>query len=88
MPMADDGNSYIMSPGVQMLTSGWSSCSRKSIREFLENGLGDCLLDEPQDHVFRLPQMPPGAMYDANFQCAQRFRIPGVVSCDMGSETN
>jgi hypothetical protein len=88
MPMADDVNNYVMAPDVQMATSRWSSCSRKFMQEFLDNGLGDCLLDEPQDHNFRLPQMPPGAMYDADFQCAQEFQSPDIVSCDMGPETN
>jgi hypothetical protein len=54
-PMDDDGNFYVMSPTVKTGISSWSSCSRKSMKEFLENGLGDCLLDEPQDHSFRLP---------------------------------
>jgi hypothetical protein len=87
-PMADEVNAYVMSADVQMATSGWSSCSRAFMQEFLENGLGDCLLDEPQDHNFRLPQIPPGVMYDANYQCAQEFKSPDVVSCDMGPETN
>ena len=87
-PMADDGSLYVMSPNIQIGISSWSSCSRNSMQEFLQNGLGDCLLDEPQDHSFRFPQMPPGAMYDANFQCSQKFRKPGVVSCDMGPEKN
>ena len=87
-PMADDGNTYVMSPNVQMGISRWSSCSRKSMQEFLENGLGDCLLDAPQDHSFQVPEMPPGAMYDANFQCARPFRSPDLVSCDMGPEIN
>lgn len=88
MPMADDVNAYVMSPHVQMATSSWSSCSRNSTQDFLESGLGDCLLDEPQDHNFRLPQIPPGPIYEANFQCAQEFQSPDIVSCDMGPETN
>jgi len=87
-PVADDGNIYVMSPLIKMGISSWSSCSRKSMQEFLESGRGDCLLNVPQDHSFRLPQMPPGAIYDANFQCAQRFHSPNVTSCDMGPEIN
>lgn len=87
-PVADDGNIYVMSPSVKMGISSWSSCSRKSMQEFLESGRGDCLLDAPQDHSFRLSQIPPGAIYDANLQCAQPFQSPDVVSCDMGPEIN
>ena len=85
-----DGNGipYVMSPRVHVQTSNWSPCSTKSMQKFLENGSGDCLLDAPQDHSFRLTPMPPGAMYDANLQCAQQLGSPDVVSCDMGPETN
>ncbi|KDR20850.1 A disintegrin and metalloproteinase with thrombospondin motifs 12, partial [Zootermopsis nevadensis] len=87
-PMADKVNAHVMSPYVQMATANWSTCSKKFMQEFLDNGLGDCLLDEPQEYNFNLPDMPPGAMYDANFQCAQDFKIPDTVSCDMGPEAN
>jgi hypothetical protein len=87
-PFADEVNAHVMSPYVQMATSDWSTCSKKFMQEFLDNGLGDCLLDEPQEHNFKFPEMPPGAMYDANFQCAQEFQNPNVVSCDRGPETN
>lgn len=86
--MGDDDNLYVMLPRVKTGISTWSSCSRKSLQEFLENDLGNCLLDEPQDHSFLLPQMPPETIYDAKFQCSQKFQIPGVMSCDMGPETN
>ena len=26
----------------------WSVCSKKAVTEFLQDGRGDCLLDEPQ----------------------------------------
>ena len=54
-PVADDSNIYVMSPRVKMGISTWSSCSRKSMQEFLESGRGGCLLDAPQDYSFRLP---------------------------------
>ncbi|XP_021935392.1 A disintegrin and metalloproteinase with thrombospondin motifs 12-like [Zootermopsis nevadensis] len=87
-PMADEVNAHVMSPFVQMATANWSTCSKKFMQEFLDSGLGDCLLDEPQAHNFKFPEMPPGAMYDANFQCGQEFQNPDVVSCDMGPEKN
>ncbi|XP_069698808.1 A disintegrin and metalloproteinase with thrombospondin motifs 12-like [Periplaneta americana] len=87
-PFADDVNAHVMSPYVQMATANWSICSKRFMQEFLDNDLGDCLLDEPQDHNFNIPEMPPGAMYDANFQCAQEFRNPEAKYCDMGPETN
>jgi len=45
--MADNGNRYVMSPYVQMGISHWSSCSRKSMQEFLEKGLGTACWTHP-----------------------------------------
>jgi hypothetical protein len=87
-PFADEVNAYIMSPNVQSAIAGWSTCSRQAVQEFLDNDLGDCLLDEPQDHNFKFPEMPPGAMYDADFQCIHKFRNPEAVACDKGPDTN
>jgi hypothetical protein len=51
--MTDKVNAYVMSPDVRMAISSWPSCNRKSMKEFLEHGLGDCLLNEFQDHNFQ-----------------------------------
>ncbi|KAJ9585149.1 hypothetical protein L9F63_003040, partial [Diploptera punctata] len=85
---ADEFNSHVMSPYVQLATANWSTCSKKFMQEFLEYDLGDCLLDEPQDHNFKTIDMPPGAMYDATFQCRQIFNNPNAEFCDQGPEKN
>lgn len=37
-------------------------------------GLGNCLLDKPSDtEDFQYPELPPGIMYDANYQCRLQF---------------
>jgi len=85
-PQPDEYYAYVMSPYVQMATLNWSVCSKKFMQEFLDNDLGECLLDEPQDHNFKIPEMPPGAMYDANYQCTQEFQNPNATACDMGPD--
>ncbi|PSN50868.1 A disintegrin and metalloproteinase with thrombospondin motifs 12 [Blattella germanica] len=87
-PFADKFNAYVMSPYVQLATSVWSKCSLKFIQEFLDHDFGDCLLDEPQNHNFEGIDMPPGAMYDANFQCQQIFNRLDIVFCDQGPRLN
>ncbi|XP_071564717.1 A disintegrin and metalloproteinase with thrombospondin motifs 7 [Temnothorax nylanderi] len=81
-PSKDTDDSYfIMSPIVFLYTIRWSSCSRKFITAFLESGLGDCLNDNPRSppEKLRYPNMLPGAMYDAAFQCDMQF--PGSKVC-------
>ncbi|KAG5335616.1 ATS7 metalloproteinase, partial [Acromyrmex heyeri] len=81
-PSKDMDDSYfIMSPIVFLYTIRWSSCSRKFITAFLESGLGDCLNDNPRNPPEKLkyPNMLPGAMYDAAFQCDMQF--PGSKVC-------
>ncbi|PSN56829.1 hypothetical protein C0J52_08265 [Blattella germanica] len=87
-PNVDEHYSHVMSPYVQLATANWSSCSKKFIQEFLDNDLGDCLLDEPQDHNFKAIDMPPGAMYDATFQCKLTFKSPETEFCDQGPAKN
>ncbi|PSN39708.1 hypothetical protein C0J52_17987 [Blattella germanica] len=84
--MADDYRIHVMSPWSQLATANWSACSKKFITEFLENDLGKCLLDEPQDHSFKIPEMPPGVVYDAIWQCSQLYGPS--KPCDMGPERN
>ncbi|XP_063908818.1 A disintegrin and metalloproteinase with thrombospondin motifs 7 isoform X2 [Zophobas morio] len=39
-------------------------------------GLGQCLQDEPEDNeIYEYPELPPGAMYNADYQC--RFQFGG-----------
>ena len=46
------------------------------------NDLGKCFLDEPQEHNFKLPEMPAGVVYDARWQCTHLFGPS--EPCDMG----
>ncbi|XP_050455485.1 A disintegrin and metalloproteinase with thrombospondin motifs 7-like [Cataglyphis hispanica] len=71
-----DESFFIMSPIVFLYTIRWSTCSRKFITAFLESGLGECLLDNPRNppEKFKYPNMLPGAMYNADFQCDMLFR--------------
>ncbi|EFN73626.1 A disintegrin and metalloproteinase with thrombospondin motifs 7 [Camponotus floridanus] len=81
-PSMDTDDSYfIMSPIVFLYTIRWSNCSRKFITAFLESGLGECLTDNPRNPPEKLkyPNMLPGAMYDATFQCNMLF--PGSKVC-------
>jgi hypothetical protein len=49
---------------------------------FYSNGLGACLLDEAQDHNFKFPEMPPGVVYDHEWQCNDHFGP--TKPCDLG----
>ncbi|GAB1865491.1 A disintegrin and metalloproteinase with thrombospondin motifs 7 [Camponotus japonicus] len=87
-PSMDTDDSYfIMSPIVFLYTIRWSSCSRKFITAFLESGLGECLMDNPRNPPEKLkyPNMLPGAMYDATFQCDMLF--PGSKVCPQSHTT-
>ncbi|KAJ3661835.1 hypothetical protein Zmor_006216 [Zophobas morio] len=76
---ARQGNtSHIMTPSFEADTVGvsWSRCSRRDITNFLDKGLGQCLQDEPEDNeIYEYPELPPGAMYNADYQC--RFQFGG-----------
>lgn len=74
----------IPEPGTSYLMAGqlnghrgpmkWSRCSRDYISRFLDQGLGDCLLDEPAPHKFNFPHLPAGVMYSADYQCKLLFK--------------
>ncbi|XP_022245549.1 A disintegrin and metalloproteinase with thrombospondin motifs 7-like [Limulus polyphemus] len=51
----------------------WSKCSRSEITKFLDRDWGRCLDDEPSDHDFSFPQLPPGTMYNADHQCRLQY---------------
>jgi hypothetical protein len=77
---------HVMASWSQVSPANWSTCSREYITEFLENDLGACLLDEPKDHDFKFPQMPPGVVYDREWQCRDYYGP--TKPCDLGPERN
>ncbi|XP_011497655.1 PREDICTED: A disintegrin and metalloproteinase with thrombospondin motifs 9-like [Ceratosolen solmsi marchali] len=67
----------------------WSKCSRHYVTEFLDAGLGNCLLDEPRDskimsrsHGSRLP----GEDYSKNKQCELVYGSGSEICPHMGSD--
>lgn len=46
--------------------------------------MGNCFLDEPEDHHFNVPDMLPGALYNADFQCKHTLTADSR-ECDIGS---
>lgn len=46
------------------------------------SGLGECLINNPKNppDKYKYPNMLPGAMYDAAFQC--KLNYPGSTPCD------
>ncbi|XP_014672606.1 PREDICTED: A disintegrin and metalloproteinase with thrombospondin motifs 7-like isoform X2 [Priapulus caudatus] len=62
---------YLMAPHLESdsVPVLWSNCSRTDITKFLDHDWGSCLDDEPSDHDFEFPVIPPGAMYDIRHQC-------------------
>uniref|UniRef100_A0A8C4N2R3 ADAM metallopeptidase with thrombospondin type 1 motif 20 n=1 Tax=Eptatretus burgeri TaxID=7764 RepID=A0A8C4N2R3_EPTBU len=73
---------HVMAPTLNYETHPWtwSLCSRKYVTDFLDAGLGDCLLDNPHSIGLELPQHMPGHFYDANKQCELVFG-PGSRLC-------
>ncbi|XP_055540062.1 A disintegrin and metalloproteinase with thrombospondin motifs 7 [Wyeomyia smithii] len=66
---------HIMTPSFEADTMqvSWSNCSRRDITHFLDLGLGKCLEDQPSQQEYSYPELPPGAMYNADLQCRQQF---------------
>ncbi|KAG4065960.1 hypothetical protein HA402_006678 [Bradysia odoriphaga] len=66
---------HVMTPSFEADTVqvSWSNCSRRDITHFLDQGLGKCLDDPPTDEEFIYPDLPPGAMYNADLQCRLQF---------------
>uniref|UniRef100_A0A1Q3G327 Putative disintegrin metalloproteinases with thrombospondin repeat n=1 Tax=Culex tarsalis TaxID=7177 RepID=A0A1Q3G327_CULTA len=66
---------HIMTPSFEADTVqvSWSNCSRRDITHFLDLGLGKCLEDPPNQQEYIYPELPPGAMYNADLQCRQQF---------------
>jgi len=44
-------------------------------------GKGDCLEDEPADNDYAYPDLPPGAMYNAEHQCRLQFGVREAFVC-------
>ncbi|KAK4881405.1 hypothetical protein RN001_004724 [Aquatica leii] len=80
-----NGTSTVMNPSVNIQTSQWSPCSVRFLKLFIEQGYADCLLDLPIDHGFQMPDILPGVMYGADFQCRELL-TPTATLCDVGVE--
>ncbi|XP_034943192.1 A disintegrin and metalloproteinase with thrombospondin motifs 7 isoform X2 [Chelonus insularis] len=79
-----DGDTlHVMTPTFEVDTVGvaWSRCSRRDITNFLDQGKGECLEDEPADNDYAYPDLPPGAMYNAEHQCRLQFGIREASVC-------
>lgn len=66
---------HVMSPHLNSDASPfvWSNCSRTEITKFLDRDWGSCLDDEPSDHDFTFPVVPPGTMYNSHHQCRLQY---------------
>ncbi|XP_076227751.1 A disintegrin and metalloproteinase with thrombospondin motifs 7 isoform X1 [Nomia melanderi] len=79
-----DGDTlHVMTPTFEVDTIGvaWSRCSRRDITNFLDQGKGECLEDEPADNDYAYPDLPPGAMYNAEHQCRLQFGVREASVC-------
>lgn len=51
----------------------------KIFHSFFSKGKGHCLHDKPEDVVaVGHPELPPGAIYDANYQCRLQFSVDAI----------
>lgn len=78
-----EGNKlHVMTPTFEVDTIGvsWSRCSRREVTVFLDKGLGECLQDEPGEvDDYHYPELPAGAMYNAELQCRLQFGLDAKV---------
>ncbi|XP_043937071.1 A disintegrin and metalloproteinase with thrombospondin motifs 15 [Protopterus annectens] len=67
-------DNHMMSPTLIQIdhNNPWSTCSAAVITDFLDNGHGDCLLDEPVKPIV-LPAELPGEHYGLSQQCELAF---------------
>ncbi|XP_075156811.1 ADAM metallopeptidase with thrombospondin type 1 motif B [Haematobia irritans] len=75
---------HIMTPtfGADTLQVCWSNCSRKYITHFLDQGLGDCLDDEPTTlDQYAYPEEQPGKRYNAELQCRLQYNVTDSEVC-------
>ncbi|XP_008201012.2 A disintegrin and metalloproteinase with thrombospondin motifs 7 isoform X1 [Tribolium castaneum] len=80
----EDKSFFVMAPYVHLYTTRWSTCSRGFITSLFENGLGDCLNDEPQISLYKDKEVLPGVVYDAEQQC--KMWMPNSTLCGFGQE--
>lgn len=81
-PISGD-RQHVMSPQLSSEAGPviWSNCSRKDITRFLDRNWGTCLEDHPsEEHEFRYPELPPGAMYNVDHQCRLQYG-PEAMHC-------
>ncbi|XP_034489827.1 A disintegrin and metalloproteinase with thrombospondin motifs 7 [Drosophila innubila] len=77
---------HIMTPtfGADTLQVCWSNCSRKYITHFLDQGLGECLDDSPENaNEYTYPEALPGERYNAKRQCRMQFNL--TTDSDVGA---
>ncbi|KAL0270771.1 UNVERIFIED_CONTAM: hypothetical protein PYX00_008067 [Menopon gallinae] len=79
-----EGFRTVMHPQVLLTTETWSHCTHGYIKTFLDSGYGTCLYDEPSEHHFPIPDILPGTIYNADFQCKQMLS-PLARECNEGS---
>ncbi|KAM4015027.1 A disintegrin and metalloproteinase with thrombospondin motifs 15 [Anomaloglossus baeobatrachus] len=67
---------HMMSPTLIQIDrhNPWSGCSAAIITDFLDNGHGDCLLDEPAKPIL-FPEELPGVSYSLGRQCELAFGL-------------
>ncbi|KAM4650990.1 A disintegrin and metalloproteinase with thrombospondin motifs 15 [Discoglossus pictus] len=67
---------HMMSPTLIQIdrSNPWSGCSAAIITDFLDNGHGECLLDEPAKPI-PLPEELPGTQYTLSRQCELAFGL-------------
>ncbi|XP_043465950.1 A disintegrin and metalloproteinase with thrombospondin motifs 12-like isoform X1 [Leptopilina heterotoma] len=79
-----NGNTlHVMTPTFDpdAMIVAWSRCSRRDITNFLDKGKGKCLEDEPADNDYAYPDLPAGAMYNAEHQCRLQFGVREASVC-------
>ncbi|KAJ9585999.1 hypothetical protein L9F63_020363, partial [Diploptera punctata] len=74
---------HVMTPSFEAdaIEVAWSRCSRRDITNFLEHGSGECLEDESSQNDYNYPDLPPGAMYNAEHQCRLQFGVNSSGVC-------
>ncbi|XP_066993774.2 A disintegrin and metalloproteinase with thrombospondin motifs 7 [Anabrus simplex] len=74
---------HVMTPSFEADTVdvAWSTCSKRDITNFLDQGLGGCLNDDPGAVNYSYPDQPPGATYNAQQQCRMQFGIHNTSVC-------
>ncbi|XP_050293147.1 A disintegrin and metalloproteinase with thrombospondin motifs 7-like [Anthonomus grandis grandis] len=78
-----EGNKvHIMTPALDAdaVQVTWSNCSRREVTNFLDKGMGKCLQDRPSES-YEYPELPAGAMYNAEYQCRFQFGTPDATVC-------